>query len=256
MNELPENEPQNPRLSIMHLPRFYVDQGIGSRGNVILPERTSHHIRDVLRARTGDQLILFNGLGGEYTAEIKGVSRKQVEIKIIAFDDINRESCLEITLGLGILKRDAMNSAIQKATELGVTNIVPLETANISVSRKKFENRRQHWHQVIQSACEQSGRTKLPILHDVHPLADWIETAAGDLKLLSSLNATQGLNEIHTVPRSICLLIGPEGGISDEEEFAAAESGFTPVLMGRRILRAETAPAALLSLIQYRWGDF
>ncbi len=240
----------------MQLPRFYIDQGLGSRGNIILPEKTAHHVRDVLRARTGDQLILFNGLGGEYTAEITGVNRKQVEISIIDFADINRESCLDITLGLGVLKRDSMNSALQKATELGVTSIVPLETANISVSRKKFENRQQHWHQVIQSASEQCGRTKLPILLDVLPFTQWIETAVGDLKLLSSLNATRGLDEIQMTPESICLLIGPEGGISDEEELAAAKSGFRPVSIGRRILRAETAPAALLSLLQFLWGDF
>jgi 16S rRNA (uracil1498-N3)-methyltransferase len=241
---------------MMSLPRFYIDQGLEARGSVILPEKTAHHVRDVLRARTGDQLILFNGLGGEYTAEITDISRKQVEINIIAFDEINRESCLEITLGLGILKRDAMNSAIQKATELGVTRIVPLETANISVSRKKFENRQQHWHQVIQSACEQCGRTKLPILHDVLHLTEWIDIAVGDLKLLSSLNTTLGLNEIQMTPGSVCLLIGPEGGISDKEELSAVQSGFKPVLIGKRILRAETAPAALLSLLQFRWGDF
>jgi 16S rRNA (uracil1498-N3)-methyltransferase len=96
----------------------------------------------------------------------------------------------------------------------------------------------------------------LPILHDVHPFAEWIETTEGDLKLLSSPNATQSLNEIQMTPRSICLLIGPEGGISDWEELAAIELGFRPILVGRRILRAETAPAALLSLLQFRWGDF
>jgi 16S rRNA (uracil1498-N3)-methyltransferase len=240
----------------MDLPRFYIDQSLESGGDVVLPEKTAHHVRDVLRAKSGDRLILFNGLGGEYTAEITGINRKQVEISVIAFDEISRESCLDITLGLGILKRDAMNSAVQKATELGVTSIVPLESANISVARKKFDNRRQHWLQVIQSACEQCGRTKLPILHDVHPFAEWIETAVGDLKLLSSLNATQSLNEIQMTPRSICLLIGPEGGISDQEELAAVELGFRPILIGRRILRAETAPSALLSLLQFRWGDF
>lgn len=240
----------------MHLPRLYIDQELGIDGNVVLPEKSAHHVLHVLRARLGDQLILFNGRGGEYTANISHINRNRVELSVIFFDAIDRESPLDITLGLSILKRDAMNTAIQKATELGVTRIVPVETDNITVSRRKFEKRHEHWQQVIQSACEQSGRTKLPTLHHVQPFADWIKRAAGDLKLLPSPRASQRFSDVQTSPHSICLLIGPEGGISEAEELSAVQAGFNPVFIGRRILRAETAPAVLLSLVQFRWGDF
>jgi len=237
-------------------PRLYINQALGIGGTIILPEITSHHVLHVLRQKSEDQLVLFNGLGGEYRGIVSAITRNRVEISIIQSHDVDRESPLEITLGLSILKRDAMNTAIQKATELGVTHIVPVETVNTSVSRKKFEKRHEHWHQIIRSACEQCGRTRLPTLDEVHSFAGWIDTAQGELKLLASLRSPRKLSEIQTAPHLVCLLIGPEGGISEEEEIAAVNKGFEPVSAGSRVLRAETVPTALLSLIQFRWGDF
>lgn len=240
----------------MHLPRLYIDQNLDIGDKVMLPEKSGHHVQQVLRTGPGGRLVLFNGLRGEYTAVISAVIRSQVEVNIIHFEDVDRESRLDITLGLSILKREAMNKAIEKATELGVTNIVPLETTNISVSRKKIESRHDHWNQVIQSACEQCGRTKLPSLAHAISFTDWINSAKGDLKLIPSLQATRSLADVQSTPVSIYLPIGPEGGFSAAEETCAVKAGFIPVRLGRRVLRAETVPAALLSLLQFRWGDF
>lgn len=240
----------------IHVPRLFTDHHLGIGNNVILSGKTAHHIQHVLREKLGNPLILFDGLGGEYTCTIISIGRREVEVNINGHDPANRESVLNITLGIAILKREAMNTAVRQATELGVTSIIPVETDNTSVTRVQFGKRRENWLRVIQSACEQSGRTMLPTLHEVVDFDQWIELAKGDLKLLASPLAGTGIKCIVSVPKSISLLIGPEGGISGSEEQRALDAGFVPVSLGSRILRAETAPIALLSLMQYRWGDF
>jgi len=239
-----------------HVPRLYINRQLGIGNNVTLPEKTAHHIQHVLRAKLGDLLILFDGLGGEYASSIVNFRHNKVEVNVVSYDAVSRESRLNIMLGIGILKREAMKTALQNAIELGVTSIIPVETENTSVTRKQFDKRRENWLQVIQSACEQSGRTMLPILHEVLNFRQWIELADGDLKLLASPLAETGLKCIKSEPQSICMLVGPEGGISADEEQTALDAGFVLVSMGKRVLRAETAPAAFLSLMQYRWGDF
>lgn len=239
-----------------HVPRLFINCQLGIGNNVTLPEKTAHHIQHVLRAKLGDPLILFDGLGGEYVSSIISIRHNEVEVSIVSYDPVSRESTLDIMLGIGILKREAMKTALRQAIEFGVTSIIPLETENTSVTRKQFDKRWKNWRQVIQSACEQSGRTMLPTLHEVQTFNQWIEFADGDLKLLASPLAETGLKCIELVPQSISVLVGPEGGISDNEEQRALEAGFVLVSMGNRILRAETAPAAFLSLMQYRWGDF
>ena len=239
-----------------HVPRLFINHRLGIGNNITLPEKPAHHIRHVLRAKLGDPLILFDGLGGEYASSIISIRHNEIEVTIVSYDSVSRESALDITLGIGILKREAMKTALRQAIELGVTSIFPVETEYTSVTRKQFDKRRGNWLQVIQSACEQSGRTMLPTLHEVLNFNQWIELADGDLKLLASPLAGTGLKCIEIVPQSICVLVGPEGGISDYEEQRALESGFVLVSMGNRVLRAETAPSAILSLMQYRWGDF
>ena len=240
----------------IHVPRLFTDHHLGIGDNVILSGKTAHHIQHVLREKSGNPLILFDGLGGEYTCPIVSIGRHEVEVNINGHDPANRESALNITLGIAILKREAMNTAVRQATELGVTSIIPVETDNTSVTRVQFGKRRENWLQVIQSACEQSGRTMLPTLHEVVDLDRWIEFADADLKLLASRTSRTGLKCIELMTQSICVLLGPEGGISENEERRALEAGFVLVSMGSRILRGETAPVAFLSLMQYRWGDF
>jgi 16S rRNA (uracil1498-N3)-methyltransferase len=239
-----------------HVPRLFIDQRLSVGSDVILKDKAAHHIQHVLRGKSGDSLILFDGSGGEYASVVIEIRRNQVELGIISFDAVNRESKLQIMLGIGMLKRDGMKTALQKATELGVTGITPIESGYTSVSRQQFEKRRVNCLQVIQSACEQSGRTMLPVLEKVQSFDQWLELSNADLKLLASPDTGSGLGRIESRPRSVCVLVGPEGGISDTEEEKALAAGFLRISMGSRILRAETVPTALLALLQYRWGDF
>ena len=149
-----------------------------------------------------------------------------------------------------------MNTSLQKATELGVTRIIPVETTNTSVSRKHIEKRESQWQQVIESACEQSGRTQLPILEDIHSFSDFLCVENESLKLIPSPIAETALGDIESTAKSICIVIGPEGGFTDDEVADAIRNDYQPIAIGERILRAETVPAVFLSLLQYRWGDF
>ena len=149
-----------------------------------------------------------------------------------------------------------MNTALQKATELGVASISPVETANSSVAKRQFEKRTRQWRQVIQSASEQCGRTQIPVLNKISGYKNFLAGAKADLKLLPSPLASVSLSELKDPVTSVCLVIGPEGGFTELETDMATDSGFLPVSLGSRILRAETVPAALIALLQYRWGDF
>jgi 16S rRNA (uracil1498-N3)-methyltransferase len=240
----------------VHITRLFIDDDLEVGRDIELPDKSAHHVLHVLRKGVNDELILFNGQGGEYHASITHIKRSHVEVSIHSKDTIDRESTLQITLGLGILKRDAMNTTLQKATELGVSKIVPVETANTSVQRKQLEKRETQWRHVIQSACEQSGRTQIPHLDFVHKFDDFLAIDNHDLKLIPSPTSEVPMSSIDSVVKSICVVIGPEGGFSDAEMTLAIENDFHPVSIGKRILRAETVPSVILTLLQDRWGDF
>ncbi len=252
----------------MHITRLFIDGNLEVGQEIILAENSAHHVLHVLRKKADDELILFNGKGGEYSAKISDINRNNVTVNIHEYTDVNRESPLQISLGLSILKRDAMNTALQKATELGVSKIVPVETTNTTVSRAHLQKRESQWQKVIVTACEQSGRTQVPALESVHSFNDYLcidlctdlctnqYTDSENLKLIASTTAKMCISEIEHPAKSISLIIGPEGGFTDAEITLAVEKGFQPVSIGKRILRAETAPAVLLTLLQYRWGDF
>jgi 16S rRNA (uracil1498-N3)-methyltransferase len=240
----------------VRITRLFVEQHLEVGQEISLPEKSAHHVLHVLRKNVSDELVLFNGRGGEYPSIISGIKRNHVSITIRAKHEANRESPISLTLGLGILKRDAMNTALQKATELGVSKIIPIEASNTSVSRKHSEKRTGQWQQVIESACEQSGRTQLPVLESVETFEDFLCVERDSLNLIASPTAETHLKEIEYEASSICITIGPEGGFSETELALAMRNNFLPITIGPRILRAETMPAVILSLLQYRWGDF
>jgi 16S rRNA (uracil1498-N3)-methyltransferase len=240
----------------VHIPRLFINDELGVGRDIELPEKSAHHVLHVLRKGVNDDLILFNGQGGEYHGYITSIKRSHVIVCIHSNDAIDRESSLQVTLGLGILKRDAMNTTLQKATELGVTSIIPVDTTNTSVSRKQLDKREVQWRQVIQSACEQSGRTQVPNLDIVHTFDDFLRIDKHDLKLIPSPATDIRMSSINSAVKSVCVVIGPEGGFTDTEMTLAIENGFLPVAIGKRILRAETVPTVILSLLQDRWGDF
>lgn len=239
----------------MRTPRLFVDGALAPRTTVTLRDAQAHYLRNVLRCRDGDPLTLFNGEGGEYRGAIANMGKKEVSVDLDAFIPANRESHLTIKLGLGITKRDSMDAALQKSTELGATEITPLLSEYTSIPERSLATRHSHWLQITRSACEQCERNRTPRLNEPVSASEWISTVTADLKLVAHPGDKNGLADKDPAPRSIAVLIGPEGGVSERELALAAATAFVPVSLGPRILRADTAPVAMLALIQAKWGD-
>lgn len=243
----------------MHTPRIYVDGDLAPNTTVTIEGGKHHHLRNVLRLKAADAVILFNGQGGEYGAEVQAISKQATQITTLTYDPINRESPLHICLLQGILKRDAMINALQRATELGVSKIIPVQTQHLSEKRVQLAGRWEAWQAVIEQSSEQCGRTQLP---ELAPLTRYTEAvsmtqnADFDLQLLAHLGAPESRTPPATTPKRIAVAIGPEGGFSDAEVTLAEANGFRAYTLGARILRAETAPAALLAHLQTRFGEF
>ncbi|OGA46549.1 MAG: 16S rRNA (uracil(1498)-N(3))-methyltransferase [Betaproteobacteria bacterium RIFCSPLOWO2_12_FULL_63_13] len=237
-------------------PRFYVHGPLAPGAEIELPERIVRHIA-VLRLSAGDALTLFNGFGGEYAASLSRSTRSAARARVLAWRDVERESGIRITLAQGLCGGDRMDYAIQKATELGVQTIQPLATERsvIRLSDDRAERRMTHWRNVAVAACEQCGRNRPPEVRVVATL-DALFSAAEDgaQKLMLAPSGTIRLREL---PRadSVTVLIGPEGGLSENEEGRALGAGFTAVWMGPRVLRTETAPLAAIAALQSMWGD-
>ena len=243
----------------MHTPRIYVAADLAPNTTVTIEGGKHHHLRNVLRLKAADAVILFNGQGGEYGAEVQAITKQATQITTLTYDPINRESPLHICLLQGILKRDAMINALQRATELGVSKIIPIQTQHLSEKRVQLAGRWEAWQAVIEQSSEQCGRTQLP---ELAPLTRYTEAvsmtqnADFDLQLLAHLGAPESRTPPATTPKRIAVAIGPEGGFSDAEVTLAEANGFRAYTLGARILRAETAPAALLAHLQTRFGEF
>ena len=243
----------------MHTPRIYVDGDLAPNTTVTIEGGKHHHLRNVLRLKAADAVILFNGQGGEYGAEVQAITKQATQITTLTYDPINRESPLHICLLQGILKRDAMINALQRATELGVSKIIPVQTQHLSEKRVQLAGRWEAWQAVIEQSSEQCGRTQLPELAPLTRYTEAVSMAQNadfDLRLLAHLGAPESRTPPATTPKRIAVAIGPEGGFSDAEVTLAEANGFRAYTLGARILRAETAPAALLAHLQTRFGEF
>ena len=241
----------------MRISRLYTAMPLVVGQKLELDEDNAHYVRSVLRLKSEQAIKLFNGQGGDYLGTLLEVSRKAVRVSIDAWIDRSVESPLHITLGLGISRGDRMDLAVQKAVELGVTLITPIMTERCVVQFKadKHTQRLGHWQKIVQHAAEQSGRTCLPPLTDIAPLATWVDQQSG-LKLFLDPYAELTLNALHPVDAKVTLLTGPEGGFAEHERDLAKAAGFIPVKLGQRILRTETASLAALAAVQMLWGDF
>ena len=238
-------------------PRLYCDLPLSPGAEIVLPEAAARHAVTVLRLQVGDTLNLFNGAGGEYRARLVAVGKRETRARLIEFHAAERESPLEITLALGISAGERMDYSLQKATELGVTAIVPLATERsvVKLTGERSDKRLQHWQHVVIAACEQCGRNRVPAVAPVQNLYAYLAAVDRDARLLMlSPDAAMPLKQ---VPPSgaVVLLIGAEGGLAPSEYQAAEASGFEPVSLGPRILRTETAPVAALAVLQALWGD-
>ncbi len=243
----------------MKSPRIHVPPlEPGAQGEQVLVGDAANHLR-VLRLRPGSPLVLFDGTGGEYQAELLALDRKQARVRLLSHQDVERESPLRLTLLQGVSKGDRMDWAIQKAVELGVSRILPVFTEHSVVNLKgeRLQKKHHHWQGVVRSACEQCGRNRIPEVLPARHLLD--STAVLAEHAPSLLLDPAGGHPLPSIQLSasapVALLVGPEGGFSDAELHWAREQGCTPILLGPRVLRTETAAVAALAAMQSLWGD-
>ena len=245
----------------MRLTRVYVEAPLESGAQVTLSGGAAGHLTRVLRLGPGAAVTLFNGQGGEYLASIERVHGARVTVAVGAHQPIERESPFPLTLAQGVSRGERMDLVVQKATELGVARLVPVltERSIVRLDEEQSERKSSHWRAIAIAACEQCGRNRLPEVALPARLGELLrEPAGGSVRLLLSPAAAR---RIEDVPRpesgasGVTVLIGPEGGLSDEEQAAAQAAGFTAVNLGPRVLRTETAAIATLTLLQREFGD-
>jgi 16S rRNA (uracil1498-N3)-methyltransferase len=239
------------------MPRFYCPQPMAVGQTITLPDQVAHHAW-VVRLQPGAELTLFNGDGGEYLAELATLDKKAASARILAFVERDRELPYAITLAQALPEASKMDWIIEKAVELGVAAVQPLAAQRcvVRLTTERAEKKHGHWQGVIVSASEQSGRNRLARLGELCNVDQWIAREDMANCLLLTPRATQSLADWSrtTPPRGISLMIGPEGGYTQQEEDAAIARGAIAVSMGPRILRTETAALAALAAISAAWG--
>lgn len=239
------------------MPRFYIDRPLSVNQTLAVSSPLLRHI-NVLRMRVGEELILFNGQGGEYQGVIRQIGKSTAEIFIQAFYPTSRESPIFITLVQALSSADRMDYTIQKAVECGVSCIQPVVSLR---SQHRFQGeyaqkKLLHWQAVATAASEQSGRTLVPNILPIQSLKAYlIAPLKTETNLLLSPKASSSLAHLPLKVNSIQVLIGPEGGLSEEEEHQAKAGGFTLLSLGPRVLRTETVAPVIMGVLQYRYGD-
>ncbi len=235
------------------MPRFHCPDSLVSDALLDLPAGAARHVQ-VLRMQPGECITLFNGQGGEFDAAITLMGRSQVQVRLGNHTATEREAAPAVHLAIGMPANERMDWLIEKATELGVASIQPLlaERSVLRLSGQRADKRLAHWRGVAIAACEQSGRNRIPQIHELAPLSQWLHAPLFGSKLLLSLRASsRPLQQARPQDASACItfLSGPEGGLTSAEEALALAQGFSPVSLGPRILRAETAPLAALAAL-------
>ena len=239
--------------------RLYISGPFSADTELEVDADRARYLTRALRLRVGDSLSVFNGEGREHSATIIGMSRSSATLRIGATVDVQTESSLRIHLVQGISRGERMDFVVQKATELGVKRITPVVTEYgvVKLDAARAEKRRDHWKKIAASACEQSGRVRLPLVDAPMPLKSWFgdKPQQVDTQLILRPGAPTPLTKIKAPETKVCVLIGPEGGFSDAEFEDAGVAGFQPVSLGPRVLRTETAAVATLAILQTLWGD-
>ena len=242
----------------MRLTRVHVPEPLATGRRHTIEGDAANHITRVLRLEPGAPLTVFDGRGGEYSARIETLRKNAVIIEVQARAPSSRESSLSLTLAQGVSRGERMDWVVQKATELGVTAVVPVLTERtvVKLDARQSERKLAHWHGIAVAACEQSGRDKIPDIVAPLSLSDFLcAIDPQTTRLLLSPTGTQRINDLKAPERKIAVLIGPEGGLAETEQRAAIGAGFMAVRMGPRILRTETAAVAALTLLQHQFGD-
>ncbi len=235
--------------------RFFCPFPLAAGASVALPDEAAHHALRVLRLSPGDAVVVFNGDGTAWPGTIEAVKPK-VMVRLGAAGETEAEPRCRITLVQALASGDKMDWVVQKAVELGVAAIQPVAAKRsvLRLSGARAEKRVAHWRKVVQSACEQSGRNRVPVVGDLLALDTWLAQADGGWVLAPG--GEGALRDRVAPPPSLNLLVGPEGGWGEHEIAAMSARGFVPVSLGPRVLRTETAGLAALAAIQALWGDF
>jgi len=243
----------------MRISRLYTEENLAEGCSITLDKAASSYLLKVLRLSEGTEVHLFNGKAvngnyGYFKATIN-IAGKQAELTCNQFVINNNQSPLNITLLQGISKGDHMDTTIQKAVELGVTEIIPIicERTVVNLKTDRLGKKMRHWNGIVRSACEQSGRNQLLTIHTPIKYSQ-IKFSEKQTGFILQPDAGHSLLDF-TVKESVAIIIGPEGGFTDEEMKQASDKGFKAVKFGPRILRTETAAIAAVSIIQNTWGD-
>lgn len=242
------------------MPRFYCPPPLPNTSTFELPPEAAHHAARVLRLRVGDAVEMFDGNGLACTGVIEEISGKRVSVQHSQACLTSRESTLHSVLAQALCSSEKMDWVIQKATELGATEIQPLATERsvARLSAERAEKRAEHWQQVAISACEQCGRNVLPIIHAPQDILVWLQQqrAQAHSKFILLPEGAQALQAQAEPKDKVVLMIGAEGGFASAESDSALLCGFTPIRLGARVMRTETAAIAGLTALQMLWGDF
>ena len=244
----------------MSAPRFYCPVTLPSSGLFELPPAAAHHAQRVLRLRVNDPVQIFNGAGQACDAAIHSISGKRVDLNILKTCPAQHAAPLDIVLAQAMSSSEKMDWIVQKATELGATEVRPVQAQRsvAKLSQERAEKRTEHWRGVVIAACEQSGRNDLMQVHAPVELSHWLANIKNEVGSKFIL-LPDGAATLHAQPKpqgQVTLLIGPEGGFSPEEASMAKQAGFVPVLLGPRVLRTETAALAGITALQTLWGEF
>jgi len=239
-------------------PRVFIDTPLAAGALVRLPPEAARHLCQVLRLKTDDEVVLFNGRDGrDHRARLLRSDRRAVEAEVLEAGPVEPEPPVAFHLALGLTRGERLDFALQKGTELGATGFELLYTERTQVKwdAQRLERRMAHWRGVIQAACEQSGRRRVPLLKPPQPLPCWLEAHGGPDVVLLDPEAEATLARLAPPQARLAFLTGPEGGLSTRERSAAYGVGCRGARLGPRVLRAETAPLAALAAAQVLWGD-
>lgn len=242
----------------MRIPRIYIDVDLNENTVIDLPDASFQHLCKVLRLKSDHPLRVFNGKGGQYHATLCNVEKRSASIAISQFEPLSNESPIHVTVGQTLSRGERMDYAIQKSVEAGVYAIQPLfsERCEVKLQKNRVEKRQQHWQQVAISAAEQCGRGIVPTIHPPIELTDWLSKCKDMLKLTLHHHSAKPIREFECPENNqIALLIGPEGGLSEKEVKLSEINGYSPITLGPRVLRTETAPVIALGVINALWGD-
>lgn len=242
----------------MRIPRIYHPESLIGQSHCILSEDAANHVGRVLRMTEGAEIILFDGSNHIFPARLQALSKKQIIAEILESKLDDRESPLPIHLGQVISRGDRMEFTIQKSVELGVQTITPLwsERCGVKLEGERQDKKLQQWQKIAIAACEQSGRNVVPTIRPIMKLTDWCAEQDEMLKLNLHPRAKYTIRQLpHIPPAGVRLLIGSEGGLSPAEIAMTEQQGFTEVLLGKRVLRTETASLVAITALQVCFGD-